>query len=327
MSSSRSVDPQEANSYSIGAVSHMTGIAEATLRVWERRYNFPRSVRTSGGHRKYSQRDVLSLHWVKLHVDAGMRTSRAIRAQSLTVRESAVAASLHEELPPCTAPTSEMVAIHSALLDALQAYDSARATAILDEACSLYPIASIVLDVIGPTLFAIGEAWSAGDANIAVEHFASNFLRHQLYTWMQSSPAPYTLNPIVLACAPGEAHEGSLLMIGVLLRRLLWPVIYLGQSLPLADIGALVNRIQPSMVVFVAMSETAALALAEWPLWLLQSSDQPGVAPPIIGYGGRAFTANPALADSVPGVLLGSSLCEGSQRVNRLMLHLAVLQN
>ena len=37
--------------YNIGVVSRMTGVPVATLRVWERRYGFPRSERTPGGHR------------------------------------------------------------------------------------------------------------------------------------------------------------------------------------------------------------------------------------------------------------------------------------
>jgi DNA-binding transcriptional MerR regulator len=37
--------------YNIGVVTRMTGISMATLRAWERRYEFPQAQRTSGGHR------------------------------------------------------------------------------------------------------------------------------------------------------------------------------------------------------------------------------------------------------------------------------------
>ena len=49
--------------YNIGVVSRMTGISMATLRAWERRYEFPDSERTAGGHRLYSENDVLRLRW------------------------------------------------------------------------------------------------------------------------------------------------------------------------------------------------------------------------------------------------------------------------
>src|SRR5215213_2304499 len=66
--------------YNIGAVARMTNIQEATLRVWERRYQFPQATRTSGGHRLYSQQDIWRLQWVKARMDAGMQVSHAIRA-------------------------------------------------------------------------------------------------------------------------------------------------------------------------------------------------------------------------------------------------------
>ncbi|HEX8727001.1 MAG TPA: hypothetical protein VF739_00170, partial [Ktedonobacterales bacterium] len=134
---------------------------------------------------------------------------------------------------------------------------------------------------------------------------------------------PHPVGPVALACAPEELHEGSLLMLAVLLRQLRWPVLYLGQSLPLADLDALVQRAQPALIVFVAMSEPAARALADWPRWLRKDSE---LQEPLIGYGGRAFTEHPALAASVPGALLGATLYEGCQRINRVMLHLAVLR-
>lgn len=324
MDSSFPATEARAASFAIGDVSAMTGISEATLRVWERRYGFPRLARSSGGHRQYSQLDVLRLRWVKLQMDMGMRASRAIQSQTDMARDVAVAASLTAPLPPCPAADAALETIQARLLAALVAYDSAAATAILKRARAAYPVERIALHVIGPVLSMIGEAWSAGVAGIAAEHFATNYLRHQMLDWISASPPPFDTPPIALACAPGELHDGSLLMIGVVLRQLRWPVIYLGQSLPLSDIGALVNHVHPALIVFVAMSEAPARALAEWPQALDASAD---AAPmPIIGFGGRAFTNNPDLAKRVPGALLGATLCEGCQRINHFMLHRAVLR-
>lgn len=66
--------------YNIGAVSRTTGISMATLRAWERRYDFPEAERTSGGHRLYSEHAVMSLRWVKQRIDEGMQTAQAINA-------------------------------------------------------------------------------------------------------------------------------------------------------------------------------------------------------------------------------------------------------
>ncbi len=316
--------PAERPLFSIGAVTEITGIQEATLRVWERRYHFPHTTRTHGGHRVYSQDEVLHLQWVKMLLDDGMRTGAAIQALHQTARNAAVVAALHETLQTDLAPTPELVAVRPALLDALLRYDADRATIILHEAVESQSVRSVVLEVIGPTLAAIGECWSAGEAAVATEHFASNLLRDQLFQWMRVSPRQYSVRPAILACAPEELHEGSLLMLGVLLRGARWPVMYLGQSLPLPDLAALVDRTNPALIVFVAMSETSALALADWPHWLTRPNEG---ELPIIGYGGRAFTENQALAERVPGVLLGATLSEGFRRIHRVMLNHNALQN
>jgi DNA-binding transcriptional MerR regulator len=323
-SSDDDVAPQEEPLFGIGAVTRITGIAEATLRVWERRYRFPQAMRGSGGHRLYSQQDVLHLQWVKMHMDEGMRTGRAIRARHLTTRDDAVAAALHEPLLALSTPDPELVACEHRLLEALLAYDGSKATSILQEAIAECPLERVVLDVVGPTLSAVGKSWSTGQAEVATEHFATNFLRHQLLTWMRASPPPYRVSPIVLACAPEELHEGSLLMLSVLLRRLRWPVLYLGQSLPLSDLAVLADGVKPALIVFVAMSESAAIGLADWPLWLSLHAE---TQPPIIGYGGRAFSEDPTLADAIQGALLGITLDEGYRRIHRLMLNLNVLRN
>lgn len=318
----KSVVQQQEPSFSIGDVNRMTGIAEATLRIWERRYHFPLAMRSSGGHRHYTQEDVLQLQWVKMHIDEGMRARRAVQARLQTSRDEAVAASLHAPLSQRT-PDPIVMAMQPALLQALLAYDGAVAAAILQDALTQHSRDRVVLDLIGPTLSAIGECWSTGEADVATEHFASNFLRHQLLTWMRTNPPPFHVRPIVLACAPEELHEGSLLMLGVLLRRLRWPVVFLGQSLPLPDLAGLTEHVKPALIVFAAMGEAAALALSEWPQWLAHAAE---TNLPIIGYGGRAFVEDADLAEHVPGVLLGSTLDEGFQRIHRLMLDLNVLQ-
>lgn len=42
----------------IGAVAARTGVGEAVLRAWERRYGFPRPDRLEGGHRRYDEAEV-----------------------------------------------------------------------------------------------------------------------------------------------------------------------------------------------------------------------------------------------------------------------------
>ena len=305
--------------FNIGAVSRMTDISETALRVWERRYGFPKSARTAGGHRLYSQQDVQRLQWVKLRIDEGMQTSQAIRAlqhveregeELVTQRASAAA------MQP-TGSSDSLAILSQRLLDSLLAHDAEASSWVLSDALALYSMETLIFDLIMPVLNGIGEAWSSGQIDVATEHFATNHLREHLIMWTRTGPPSYHVNPVVLACAPGELHEGSLLILSVLLRRLRWNVIYLGQTMPLADLVAFVSEVDASILVFVAMTEETALTLAEWTHWLPDAAES---GHPIVGYGGRIFSLKPELTKRVPGIFLGNTLQEGVALLDR-MLH------
>jgi DNA-binding transcriptional MerR regulator len=316
--SGEELNPEEEPLFNIGAVSRMTDIAETTLRVWERRYDFPQSARTAGGHRLYSQQEVTRLQWVKQRVDEGMQISQAIRALHRVEQEGD---SLYSSLAPQPFGQREangdpLDGFRQRLFDALLQHDANQANQVLAEAISLVPLELLILDVISPTLRDIGEGWSKGQVDIATEHFATNHLRHHLLMWIRTGPPAYQVDPVVLSCAPGELHEGSLLMLAVLLRRLRWPVVYLGQTTPLSDLAVFVDEVKAAVVVFVAMTEEPVRALADWQRWLPKAVQ---TQRPVVSYGGRVFVEHPELAEQMPGVFLGDTLHEGVETLDRIL--------
>jgi len=304
--------------YNIGVVARMTSIPMATLRIWERRYNFPQSGRTAGGHRLYSEKQVMQLRWVKARTDEGMQTGQAIRALQHMEREGRLPDVPLTATVPMRHKESEatLTALKDHLTQTLLAHDVDKADQVLGEAMALHPLDNLILDVIVPTLADIGQGWLDGQVTVATEHLATNYVRHRLLMWMHTGPTPYPVRPTVLACAPDELHEGSLLILGALLRRKRWPVAYLGQSVPLSDLGNLIKDMHPPAVVFVAMTEASAQALVEWPQSL------PGVLEarhPMITFGGRIFTERPEWRNKVPGMFLGATLQEGLDSLDRLL--------
>ncbi len=318
-------DPSDEPLYNIGVVARMTDIPVATLRVWERRYGFPSSARTGGGHRLYSEQEILRLRWIKARIDEGMQTGRAIRALQHLEQENRLSTALpaapasrpanSRTAAPYTADTS-LAAYRRRLTDALLIPDTQEAERLLGEALALHSLESLILDLIQPTLADLGDAWHDGRINVAVEHLASHFLRHRLLMWMATGPQPRSSAPIILACAPDEFHEGSLLMLGVLLRRQGWPVTYLGQSLPLPDLAAFVKEARPLAVVLIAMREESARNLLDWPRWLPNAAE---TGHPVISFAGRIFTQEPAWRERVPGVYLGNTLQEGMETLEQLL--------
>jgi hypothetical protein len=61
----------------IGELAERTGVAAGTLRMWERRYGFPRPRRSSSGHRRYSSADATLVERVLRHRAAGLSLAAA----------------------------------------------------------------------------------------------------------------------------------------------------------------------------------------------------------------------------------------------------------
>ncbi len=304
--------------YNIGVVTRMTSISMATLRAWERRYNFPESHRTTGGHRLYSERDVYRLRWVKERIDDGMQTAQAINAlrhqeeRGHSHAEPALAVEIlsREEGKPILPHYKDL------LIESLLDHKLDRADQVLGEALATSSPENLILHIIGPAMADIGEAWEHKRISVVAEHLATNYLRQRLLMWMLSGPPPYSRPPIILACAPEEWHEGSLLILGALLRRRRWPVAYLGQNVPLSDLASFIREIKPNLVVLVAMMEETAGRLVEWPQWMPEVVQ---TGKPMITYGGRVFTEHPEWHIRVPGKYLGSTIDEGISNIESLL--------
>jgi DNA-binding transcriptional MerR regulator len=307
--------------YNIGVVARMTGLSMATLRAWERRYEFPAAQRTAGGHRLFSEEDVMRLRWVKARIDEGMQTAQAIQAlrhQEATGHLVHLDDSLEAgrmAIPP-NGDSSHLANCQQRLFEILSKRDIQGADSLLGDALAVFTPEDLILDVLNPTFTQIGDAWENGQVSIATEHLATNYLRQRLLMWMLSGPPPRRSRPIVMACAPDEWHEGSLLMIGSLLRRQGWPIAYLGQAVPLADLATFVHEIDPPIVITVAMTEKTASLLLDWPQWL---PDAAKAGRPIFGYGGRIFTLQPEWRLKMAGIYLGDSLRDGLRTVERLL--------
>lgn len=301
--------------FNIGIVSRMTNIQETTLRMWERRYHFPQSTRTAGGHRLYSQQEVLRLQWVKARLDEGMQISQSIRALQRLEQENAI--QFNEPLPwdESSQEDQHILMLQDTLFEALIHHDKKRIDETLAKASILFPAETLVLELVRPALEYIGQAWSQGEIGVATEHFASHYLRQYLLNWIRVAPPSYNIPPVIMVCAPGELHEGGLLIFAVLLGRLRWPILYLGQTMPLAELAKMTQNMPHSAVVFSASSQETALALSHWPHFLITEDTKK----PIITYGGYAFNAHPHLVEQVPGVFLGPTIPDGVEKLTKIL--------
>ena len=62
----------------ISAVERETGLSKDVLRMWERRYGFPKPARDENGERQYSAADMAKLRSIKRLMDVGVRPGKII---------------------------------------------------------------------------------------------------------------------------------------------------------------------------------------------------------------------------------------------------------
>lgn len=233
---------------SIRVVVNRTGIAADTLRVWERRYGFPKPSRRPGGSRVYSEDDVARLHLVARALDAGFRPSEVLTLayDDLTKLVDASVADAPAQLAARTAlrlragggsslPRAASTAV-DAVLAALRAEDITGVRATLRAvAISLGP-RSFVTDVAHPLLVLVGDLWSKGALELRHEHFVSACLTSQLHLLLGALDDGPRSPTVLLATLPAEPHVLGLDMVAVYLAASLAAPQVLGADTPPLDI-------------------------------------------------------------------------------------------
>ena len=228
----------------IGEFARRVGVTPELLRAWEQRYGLLRPVRTPGGFRLYGEEDAERVARMRQALDDGLSAAEAAR----TALEAA------------PSPDRLIDDARARLISAIEAYDEAGVQAALDDGLAAFGLEAFVRELILPTLIAVGRGWEQGTVEISQEHFASNLIRGRLLSlarlWGRGA-GPLAL----LACAPGEQHDISLLAFGLILRSHGWRILYLGADTPLSTLQETARTTGPAVIVLVTFD--TALVKAE----------------------------------------------------------------
>lgn len=239
---------------SIGELVARTGVADGTLRAWERRYGLLQPRRTAGGHRRYSDADVARiLHMVGLQRDG---LPAGVAAAQVTRRRSA---SLPEEAG--TDP-ARVRAHRRQLAMAADALDAAAVLDVLSEAAGRASVTPLLDALVVPELRRLGERWRSDARHIAREHVTSTAMRSWLVSRLRDITNPAG-SPTVVACPDGELHDLGAVMAAVTLAEIGWRPVLLGASTPWASAATVIDELRPPLVMIGAMSRPAALRLLD----------------------------------------------------------------
>src|SRR3954469_2066717 len=110
----------------IASVEQSTGIARATLRIWERRYGFPQPGRDARGERSYPDEQVRKLRLIADLMSQGQRPGRLVQ---LTLPQLAALTS------PASEPGKEQrePTIDDPVVAALRRHDAAQVVQLLED--------------------------------------------------------------------------------------------------------------------------------------------------------------------------------------------------
>jgi len=216
---------------SISDVERDTGIGKDTLRVWERRYQFPTPIRDDKGERLYPGEQVERLRTLRRLIDLGHRPGKIVGASDAELTRlleqdgAADAADTHAN--------EDLDALVS--LIGLNQCDALRAA--LQQRLLRRGLQRFIVDTVAPLNLLVGQAWFRGAVSVPEEHMyteqVQNLIRSTVAQQAQRAGSPRVL----LSTFPEEAHGLGLLMVeGMLVPEGAY-CVSLGTRTPLVDIA------------------------------------------------------------------------------------------
>jgi MerR family transcriptional regulator, light-induced transcriptional regulator len=221
---------------SIAAVERDTGLSKDTLRVWERRYDFPNPMRDAdnGGERAYPLDQVERLRLIKRLLDAGHRPGRVVRLSHEALQQLSDAAG-EPEAP--NKPDWDEAAVQD-YLALVRRHDlpALRAQLVRDLAREGLP--RFLVGLLVPLNRALGEAWLRGQLEVFEEHAFTEVLQGVLRQAIAALPPPTreARSRVLLSTLPGEPHGLGLLMVEAMLVNEGVACVPLGVQTPVWDI-------------------------------------------------------------------------------------------
>lgn len=217
----------------IAAVERDCGLPKETLRVWERRYGFPKPLRDRNGERLYPVEQLGTLRLLRRLVVAGHRPGQVVGRpdEELSRLLEAPDVAVDRNRGPEVERVLELLRAH----DAVGLRDSLNAMLLR---VGLGAFASVT----GPRLVeAIGHEWSRGELEIHQEHFFTEQFTTVLrgaISATQGAGLPRTGPRVLFGTFPQEPHALGLMMAEAMFALEGCLVVSLGVQTPIREIAA-----------------------------------------------------------------------------------------
>lgn len=242
----------------IKAAATQTGVPEATLRAWERRYAVVTPVRTAAGYRLYDEDALRALRQMHRMVTAGWSPCQA----AAEVRRRREDGPVEPDLDATDGADARPGRWAADLVVAASGLDARRVDALLDEAFAAGSVERVVQRWLLPALRSLGQAWADDEVSIAGEHLVSHAVLRRLSAAFEAAGSAVSGPRVVVGLPAGARHELGALAFAVLARRAGADVLYLGPDLLAPEwVQALTRHGATTAVVVVPRVADAAAAM------------------------------------------------------------------
>ncbi len=234
--------------FPIQAVVRETGLTAHVLRVWEKRYGAVVPKRTKTERRSYSEADIRRLKLLREATLQGHSIGNVAKLPNEKLK-----ALLKRKAGHVSNSSSRAVARMKSEIDSPVIRDCIKAVRAFDEDALNTLLSRVVLEsgatallrhVIAPLTQRLGDLWSEGSLKMAHEHFATAAIRSFLLNPSRRYAGATFPATLIAATPQGQLHELGAVMATSLAAEQGWHAIYLGASLPAAEIAgaALQNK-------------------------------------------------------------------------------------
>ncbi len=233
--------------YSIKDLENLSGIKAHTLRIWEQRYNIITPKRTDTNIRLYDDTDLKFILNISLLREYGYKISQISLMSEIEVKAEVVSLTEKNIKFP-----DQIQTLTIAMID----LDEERFEKVIALNILQLGFEQTMVNIIYPFLHKIGVLWMTGSISPAQEHFISNLIRQKIIVAIDGQPNHWNnkTKKFMLFLPEGELHEISLLFANYMLRSRQQKVIYLGQSLPFADLESAFEKHRPDYIFTILTS-------------------------------------------------------------------------
>jgi len=220
--------------YTIKQAARLTGVSEASLRAWERRYAVVVPRRNDAGYRVYDEAALTAVSHMRRLVDEGWSPAEAAAA----VRGGTAPATAEEPKPreiPLGTQHAGADGYTRLFLSSATRMDAAGIEESLDGAFALGSFEHVVDGWLFPALEALGDGWARGEIDVAGEHAASNAVHRRLSAAFDAAGSRSRGPSVVVGLPPGSQHDLGALAFSTALRRRGLDVLHLGADVPVTS--------------------------------------------------------------------------------------------